>query len=408
MHRRHFLKAGLCSASTFIAISADSWAFRSNAQSSNNQRLIVVFLRGAIDGLSVIVPYRETLYYEARPRIAIPQPGKEGGAIALDDRFGLHPSLATLMPLWNQKTLAFVQSCGSPNNTRSHFDAQDYMESGTPGTKSTPEGWMNRLLSTLSGRNPIQAVNVGTTTPRILAGQMPVATLASGRRATNRLVLDRPQVSQAFDRLYSNTDTLSQSYQEGKAARQALMQDLETEMQMANNGAALPDRLAVDAQRLARVMVRDARVELGFLAVGGWDTHINQGSERGQLANRLQALGRGLATLQQELGSAYNQTTILVMSEFGRTVRENGNGGTDHGHGNVMWVMGGRVRGGQLYGEWRGLEANQLNEGRDLPVVTDFRDVVISVLERQMALKDQQLNRVFPNYRPAQKIAIVS
>jgi uncharacterized protein (DUF1501 family) len=155
-------------------------------------------------------------------------------------------------------------------------------------------------------------------------------------------------------------------------------------------------------------MVRDARVKLGFLAVGGWDTHVNQGSSRGQLATRLQALGRGLATLQREIGTVYGNTTILVMSEFGRTVRENGNGGTDHGHGNALWVMGGKVRGGQVYGNWRGLAAKQLYEGRDLPVTTDFRDVLISVLEQHMTLKDGQLNQVFPGYTPAQKIAIVS
>jgi uncharacterized protein (DUF1501 family) len=409
MYRRQFLQhAGLFSASTVIAIGAQSWALRTTAASPDSPRLIVVFLRGAVDGLSVVVPYRETFYYEARPRIALPPPGKAGGVLNLDDRFGLHPSLEMLMPLWQQKTLAFVHACGSPDTTRSHFDAQDYMETGTPGIKFTADGWMNRLLATLSDRNPIQAVNVGATTPRILSGQMPIATLASGRRAANRLPLDRPQVSRAFDRLYHNDDALSQTYREGKAARQALLDHLETEMQMANNGAALPNAFAGDAQRLAQVMVRDARVKLGFLAVGGWDTHVNQGSSRGQLATRLQALGRGLATLQRKIGTVYGNTTILVMSEFGRTVRENGNGGTDHGHGNALWVMGGKVRGGQVYGNWRGLAAKQLYEGRDLPVTTDFRDVLISVLEQHMTLKDGQLNQVFPGYTPAQKIAIVS
>jgi uncharacterized protein (DUF1501 family) len=408
MYRRHFLQhAGLFSASTVIAIGTQAVALRSTAQSANPQRLIVVFLRGAVDGLSVVVPYREPIYYEARPRIALPQPGKAGGVLNLDDRFGLHPSLEMLMPLWKQQTLAFVHAAGSPDGTRSHFDAQDYMETGTPGIKSTADGWMNRLLATMSGRNPIQAVNVGTTTPRILAGQAPVATLASGRRPANRLPIDRPQVSQAFDRIYDNNDPLSQAYREGKEARQALMQDLDTEMKMANNGAALPNVFARDAQRLAQVMQRDPRVKLGFLAVGGWDTHVNQGSSRGQLANRLQALGRGLATLRQGLGTVYGNTTILVISEFGRTVRENGNGGTDHGHGNVLWVMGGKVRGGKIYGNWRGLATNQLYEGRDLPVTTDFRDVLISLLERHMNLNDGQLSQVFPGYTPTQKIAIV-
>ncbi len=408
MYRRQFLQySGLFSASTLIAIGGQGWVFRSTAQPSNSQRLIVVFLRGAIDGLSVVVPYRERDYYEARPRIALPQPGQEGGVLKLDDQFGLNPSLQPLMPLWQQGTLAFVHACGSPDATRSHFDAQAYMESGTPGVKSTSDGWMNRLLATLSEHNPIEAVNVGATTPRILSGKMPVATLASGRGATNRLPIDRPQISQAFDRLYSSNDALSQSYREGKEARKALMQDLDTEMQMANNGAALPNAFSGDAQRLARVMNRDPRVRLGFLAVGGWDTHVNQGSNRGQLATRLQGLGRGLATLQRELGEAFSNTVILVMSEFGRTVHENGNGGTDHGHGNVLWVMGGKVRGGEVYGHWHGLAANQLHEGRDLPVNTDFRDVLVSVLERHLHLSDGQLSQVFPGYAPTQKIAIL-
>lgn len=177
---------------------------------------------------------------------------------------------------------------------------------------------------------------------------------------------------------------------------------------MANNGAGLPQVFRGDAQRLARLMRRDERVKLGFLAVGGWDTHVNQGNHRGQLANRLQSLGEGLATLAKELGPAYGHTTILVMSEFGRTVRENGNGGTDHGHGNVLWALGGKVRGGKIYGDWRGLAGNQLYEGRDLPVTTDFRAVVLSVLERQFRLQSGQLRQVFPGYSPKGTLTLLS
>ncbi|NJP09970.1 MAG: DUF1501 domain-containing protein [Leptolyngbyaceae cyanobacterium RU_5_1] len=409
MHRRRFLQqTGLFTASSIAAIAPHGWVAKSGvAQMANPKRLIVVFLRGAVDGLNVVVPYRETAYYEDRPRIAIPQPGQARGALDLDGQFGLHPALESLMPLWKQGKLAFVNSCGSPDATRSHFDAQDYMESGTPGTKSTQDGWMNRLLGVISGRNPIQAVNIGATTPRILVGRMPVATLASGRGATKQLPIDRPPVAAAFDKLYNRQDQLGQAYREGREARQALMGDLNAEMDMANNGAALPTVFVNDARRLARVMVRDRRVELGFLAVGGWDTHVNQGGSRGPLANRLQALGRGLAALQQELGSTFADTTILVMSEFGRTVRENGNGGTDHGHGNVLWVIGGNVKGGKVYGNWRGLATDQLYQGRDLPVTTDFRDVVVSVLERQMKLDAAKLTQVFPGYTPGQKIAVV-
>jgi uncharacterized protein (DUF1501 family) len=408
MLRRQFIQnSAIFTASSLLAIDLHGWYARTNAQTPNPNRLIVIFLRGAVDGLSVVVPYQELAYYEVRPRIAIPKPNQPGGVLDLDGRFGLHPALSDLMPLWKQKQLAFVHACGSPDPTRSHFAAQDYMESGTPGVKSTQDGWMNRLLAALTGHNPIQAVSVGATTPRILSGKVPVATLASGRAASTPLPLDRPQVAKAFDHLYDRSDPLSSAYKEAREARKALMNDLNTEMQMANNGAPLPTGFARDAQQLARIMVRDPRVELAFIGLGGWDTHVNQGSSQGQLARNLQQLGKGLVALQKGLGPVFANTTILVLSEFGRTVKENGNGGTDHGHGNVMWVLGGRTRGGQVYGNWHGLSPDQLHEGRDLYVTTDFRDVVVSVLERRLNLSDAKLHQVFPGYTPSQKVAVV-
>ncbi|PSF38313.1 hypothetical protein C7H19_04780 [Aphanothece hegewaldii CCALA 016] len=408
MDRRRFLiRAGYFSASAIATLSTHYWLTPATASSNNPKRLIVIFLRGAVDGLNVVVPYQEAAYYEARRSIAIPQPDQENGALNLDGQFGLHPALAPLLPLWQQKSLAFVHACGSTNETRSHFDAQDYMESGTPGVKRTSDGWMNRLLENLSGHTPIQGVSVGSTIPRIFSGKMSVATIASGKNATRTLLLDRPQIGAAFDRLYSNNDTLSRVYQEGRAARQALQQDLDNEMKMANNGAPLPNGFVSDAQRVANVMVKDPRVQLVFMALGGWDTHVNQGSTQGQLARNLQALGQGLATLQKSLGAVYQNTTILVMSEFGRTVQENGNGGTDHGHGNVMWVLGGTTKGGKVYGQWTGLDNSQLYQGRDLPVTTDFRDVVTTVLERHLGLEDSKLAQVFPNYSPKQRINLI-
>lgn len=408
MNRRQFLQfTGIAATSSLVSIAPQAWVARTNAASPNPKRLIVVFLRGAVDGLNVVVPYREAEYYSSRPRIAIPKPGEQNGAIALDGQFGLHPALSPLLPLWQQKKLAFVHACGSPDPSRSHFDAQYFMEAGTPGKKTTSDGWMNRLMAVLADRNPIQAVSVSATTPQILAGRMPVAMLAPGRATANRLPIDRPQVAAAFDQLYSGSDTLSQTYQEGRESRAALLKNLEAEMQMANNGAPLPNSFASDAQKLARVMARDRRVELGFLAIGGWDTHVNQGSSQGQLARNLTQLGHGLATLQTDLGAIYADTTILVMSEFGRTLRENGNAGTDHGHGNVMWVMGGNVHGGKVYGDWRGLAANQLYEGRDLPVTTDFRDVVMTVLKNHLGLDQTKLNQVFPSYVVQQQISVV-
>ncbi|MDJ0619406.1 MAG: DUF1501 domain-containing protein [Calothrix sp. MO_192.B10] len=408
MNRRQFLiTTGLFSASSLVALGSHGWISRTPAAKVNPKRLIVIFLRGGVDGLNVVVPYREPAYYQARPKISIPQPGEKGGVLDLDGQFGLHPALAPLMPLWQQRSLAFIHNCGSPDPTRSHFEAQHYMEIGIPGATTTQDGWMNRLLAVMSERNPIQAVNIGGTTPQILSGSIPVASLGKGRNPMRRLPTDRPKVGAAFDRLYSGNDPLSQAYREGKIARAELMKNLAAEMEMANNGAPLPKGFSLDTQRLGRLMARDPKIQMAFFALGGWDTHVNQGATKGNLARKLQHLGNGLVALQKGLGSVYKQTTILVISEFGRTVRENGNRGTDHGHGNVMWVLGGAIRGSQVYGKWSGLEKSQLYQGRDLAVTTDFRDAIASVLDKQMGLTQQQIGTVFPKYTPQQKIPLV-
>lgn len=408
MKRRDFLiQCGIFSASAITAVSSNTWIARSLPPNSDQKRLIVIFLRGAVDGLNVVVPYSETAYYQARPQISIPQPGKEGGVIDLDGRFGLHPALASLMPEWQENNLAFVHACGSPDPTRSHFDAQEYMENATPGDKHTQDGWMNRLLGVISQQTPIQAVSVGETTPGIFSGRMPIANIASGRNASRPLPIDRPQLAAGFDQLYSGNDALSQTYRQGRMAHQAIINDLDSEMKMANNGAPLPDGFASDAQRLAQLMLKDPRIELGFMALGGWDTHVNQGGTQGQLARNLKKLGSGLAALVKGLGSVYQNTTIVVMSEFGRTVKQNDNGGTDHGHGNVMWVLGGKIRGGKVYGEWPGLSTAQLYQGRDLAITTDFRDVISAVLENHLHLNEAKSNQVLPNYTSTQKVALI-
>ncbi|AFY55580.1 hypothetical protein Riv7116_3105 [Rivularia sp. PCC 7116] len=399
MKRRKFIQqAGIFSASSLIAVGSNAFVSRSISATPNSKRLIVIFLRGAVDGLSVVVPYTETAYYQARKRIAIPQPDKPGGVLDLDGKFGLHPALAALMPLWKQKNLAFVHACGSPESNRSHFDAQEYMETGTPGVKHTKDGWMNRLLAVMSvDNNPIQGVNVGSTIPRIFTGNAAVATIPAGRRTAKRLPIDNPKLATAFDKLYSGNDALSKTYRDARQAREALMES-DVEMKLANNGAPLPKGFSRDAQRLARLMVRDSRIELAFLGLGGWDTHINQGNTKGQLAGRLKRLGDGLATLQKELGEVYKSTSIIVLSEFGRTVRENGNGGTDHGYGNVMWLLDGNINGGKIYGDFPGLSGDRLHQGRDLAVTTDFRDVIGKVLQERMNLDKTQISKIFPNY----------
>jgi uncharacterized protein (DUF1501 family) len=395
--------------SALLALGSNAWAGQVQAAStSSRKRLIVIFLRGAVDGLNIVVPYGESAYYQSRPRIAIPRPDQANGALDLDGHFGLNPNLAPILPLWKQGSLAFVHAAGSPDVTRSHFDAQDFMESGTPGIKSTSDGWMNRLLGNLGGNNPVQAINVGATMPRILSGPRSVASLATGRGSVSFSALDRPQVASAFDSLYGGNDPLSKTYQEGRSARKTIMEDLsspDAEMKAANNGALSVNGFAGDAQRLARLMVRDANVQLGFLAVGGWDTHVN---EAGQLNNRLRQLAQGIATLAQTLGSIYSDTTIVVLSEFGRTVRENGNGGTDHGHGNAIWLAGGSVKGGKVYGQWPGLSSGQLYEGRDLMVTTDFREVISAVLEQHLQLDNARIRKVLPGFTATQRLPLIN
>ena len=416
MQRRHLFQAAAAAGLAWTAVGRSAFAATQAGQPlPGNKRLIVVFLRGAVDGLSVVVPYSEGAYAQARSSIALARPGQDGGVLDLDGHFGLNPNLAPLMPLWQSGRLAFVQASGSPDPTRSHFDAQDYMESGTPGRKGTPDGWLNRLL----GAEPpvivqpgaragahvsvTRGISVGATLPRIWAGPNPVANIANGARATKPTLLDRPQVSKAFDSLYAGDDAMSRAYRESQQSRAEVNEAMspaamDREQMAANNGAPLPNGFPDDAARLAQLMRRDPNVQIAFLALGGWDTHVNQGGAKGQLANRLQPLGQGLAELATRLGPTFDDTTILVISEFGRTVRQNGTGGTDHGHGNVMWALGGNIAGGKVYGRWPGIDASALNEGRDLAVTTDFRQVLAGVCAHNLGLPDQQLASVFPGF----------
>ena len=411
MERRHFLRmlsmAGAGATAGLVPVGRTAWAATTSdaeaAGTASRKKLVVVFLRGAVDGLSVVAPYAEPDYVRYRPTISLPAPGQTDGLLDLDGHFGLHPALAPLMPMWSGGKLAFVHASGSPDPTRSHFDAQDYMESGTPGLKRTSDGWMNRLLGELPGRpSPTRGLAVGAVLPRIYAGPVPVASMAEGQAATRPTILDQPRIADAFGRLYDGNDATSRTFRESLEARREVLASLdptamEKEQRAANNGAPLPNGFPDDAARLARLMRNDPNVQLAFVALGGWDTHAGQGTARGQLANRLRPLGEGLAVLADRLGPVFDDTVVIVMSEFGRTARENGNRGTDHGHGNAMWVLGGPVAGGKVHGRWPGIDEAGLNENRDLAITTDFRTIVGQVAERHLALPDAHLDQLFPD-----------
>jgi uncharacterized protein (DUF1501 family) len=376
---------------------------RVQAQGASPKKLVVVMLRGAVDGLSVVAPYGEREYAASRPQIALAAPGAEEGLIKLDSLFGLHPALGPLKRHWDGGQLAFVHASGSPDTTRSHFDAQDYLESGTPGRKSTPDGWMNRLLAALPGEPaPTRAIAQGSTPPRIFSGPAGVATLGLGPNAMQRRAIDNPQMQASLARLYAGDAQLSGTLRdttEGRAGMARSMAAAEPRSMdpTADAGAPSARHFAADARRLGTLIRKDPHTQLAFTAVGGWDTHVNQGDARGQLANRLASLGEGLDALSAGLGDAYRDTVIVVLSEFGRTLRQNGNGGTDHGRGNVIWLLGGPVAGGRVLGEWPGLDASALADGRDLAVRTDFRQVLAPLLQRHLGLPETALATVFPD-----------
>jgi uncharacterized protein (DUF1501 family) len=404
MRRRKFLTAaGLASAGMLLPVGCSSWIAQSadTKNTKNSKRLVVVFLRGAVDGLNIVVPHQSEEYYQARPTIAIADPGTKNGAIDLDGFFGLHPKLDDLIPLWKQQNLAFIQSSGSPIVERSHFQAQDYIENGTPGNVKTLDGWMNRLLAQLPQEQPTQALNVALTTPYILKGKMAIANLKPGKNSTAPIATDRIPVSQAFNSLYDGTDELSKAFQAGTKARKIVLDNLSQEMKTASRGAANVNAFVDDAAEVARLMVSNARTQLAFMQIGGWDTHINQNSVLDRL---LPSLGLGLATLAKGLEPIFSDTVIVVISEFGRTVKENGTKGTDHGYGNAMWLLGGAVRGGKIYGDWSGLEESALDENRDLPVTTDYRSVFSTILQDHLSVPRDRLEQVFPGYKSSNPI----
>ena len=408
--RRVFIKNGglallsLGFAPSFVARTAEAAGVRRKV-------LIAIFQRGAVDGLNMVVPFGDRDYYAARPSIAIPRPGRDDSAIDLDGYFGLHPRLASLKPLWDTRQLAIVHATGSPDDTRSHFDAQDYMETATPGVKSTEDGWLNRILHARehAEATPFRAVALGGQLPRSLQGRQPALAISN--------------IAQFGIRAGQATDTLQASFESEYAAAadavlnktggQAfdavkMLKSADPAKYQPDNGAEYPRSGYGDALRqIAQLIKADVGLEVAFAEAGGWDTHANQGGSIGALAGRLDDFGRGIAALARDLGDRMGDVVILTMSEFGRAVEENGNRGTDHGHGNAMMIIGGQgVRGGKVYGRWPGLSREQRFDRRDLAVTTDFRSVFAEVARRHLGVTDT--TRIFPGFGTAQTLGFMA
>ena len=415
MQRRYFVKSGAVALATMGLSPTFLRRMTFGMELPGAQKgkvLICLFQRGAADALNVVVPFGERAYYQMRPTIAIPAPSNTGAtraALDLDGFFGLHPSLAPLKPLWDRGLLAPIHAVGSPSNTRSHFDAQDYMESGTPDVKGTTDGWINRYLAT-SGTceqcqvSPFRAVAMAPQTPRVLQGGSPTVAMDS---------LDQFAVRSGGDaaaRLESLYRTGSPDLIHGAGSEMfdavKMLKSANPQRYQPENGAEYPrSQFGQRLRQIAQLIRSDVGLEVAFADIGGWDTHVNQGGVQGQLANRLDDFAQSIAALTTDLGDMMEHVVVLTMSEFGRMARQNGNGGTDHGHAGAMFVIGGGVQGRKVYGKWPGLAPEQLFEGRDLALTTDFRTVFTELAAGHLGASKP--DALFPGFKPGPKLGIL-
>jgi uncharacterized protein (DUF1501 family) len=400
--RRIFLRSGALAVvgTTALPSFLTRAAFGAADPGIHNKRLVVIFQRGAADGLNIVVPHAEPIYYAMRPTISIPKKS----ALDLDGFFGLHPAMESFEPLWKQKHLAIVHATGSPDPTRSHFDAQDFMESGTPGIKITDDGWLNRALGDLprgtgNDKAAFRAISLGPSLPRILSGKEPAVAVnnlndfsVGGKSASGTANAN------SFEAMYDHSvDTvLHGTGQETFDAVKTLKAADPARYTPAANANYPKGRFGDSLKQLAQLIKADLGVQVAFADIGGWDHHVNEGSTQGQIATVLGDFSQSIAAFWTDLGDLGENTVVVTMSEFGRTARENGNRGTDHGHANVMFVLGGPVKGGKVYGRWPGLDQSQLYEGRDLAVTTDFRLVLSEVVSKYLGNRD--LKTVFPGF----------
>jgi uncharacterized protein (DUF1501 family) len=407
--RRYFLKQGgigLVGLSTMPAFLQRAVA---STPSAGKKQLVVLFQRGAADGLNIVVPFAESNYYRMRPTIAIPAPRRGVGdtVVDLDGFFGLHPGLAVLSPLFQKNQLAIVHAAGSPDPTRSHFDAQDYMESGTPGVKATEDGWLDRAIGTVPEEHasPFRAVAMGPNLPRMLQGSTGAVAIPDLRqfKVQPQSAAMANVAEGGFEAMYSQSVDHA-LHGTGTETFEAIdmLRKIDTTKYPPENGADYPkSAVGQRLQQIGVMLKANIGTEVLFLDCGGWDNHVNEGGVQGQLANLLKDLGQSLAAFHQDMGDRMADIVVVTMSEFGRTAKENGNRGTDHGHANCMFVMGGDVKGGRVYGKWPGLADHQLNEGRDLALTTDFRTVVGEILNKHLGVKD--LGPVFPGFDGSSK-----
>ena len=416
MQRRYFLKSG---AVALVTMGLSPSFLRRTAfgmelpAAQKGKVLICLFQRGAADALNVVVPFGDPSYYALRPNIAIPSPLRGQGtaaALDLDGFFGLHPSLAPLKPLWDKGMLAPIHAVGSPSTTRSHFDAQDYMESGTPDQKGTTDGWLNRYLAA-NGTceeckvTPFRAVAMTQQTPRILEGSAPAVAMNSLSEFAVRTG-SGDQVAR-LEALYK-TGSADVVHGAGSEMFEAvkMLKSANPLQYLPANGANYPkSQFGQRLMQIAQLIKSGVGLEIAFADIGGWDTHVNQGSVNGQLANRLDDFAQSIAALTTDLGDKMENVVILTMSEFGRMAKQNGNGGTDHGHAGAMFVIGGSVKGKKVYGKWPGLAPGQLYEGRDLALTTDFRTVFSEITSKHLGAT--KLDAMFPGFTSGQHLGVL-
>lgn len=406
MRRRHFLRTALnTSAAAVMAMPGVRLQAASTSSNSGSPKFLFVFLRGGMDAASMLVPTSSSFYYEVRPDIAIAKPSSDlVSALPLTADWGLHPAFRdSLYPLYQQGELAFVPFSGTDDLSRSHFETQDSIELGQFNNRSISygSGFLNRLSSQLQSGKVVASMAFTDQLPIALQGNLRIPN--TSLRNLSKPSVD-PRQSSIITAMYKGT-SLEDSVQSGFAVREQVIREMSAEMEAASRGAITAKGFELEARRIARLM-RD-QYSVGFVDIGGWDTHVAQGGATGYLASRLDELGQGLAAYSQEMGADWHNTVVVVMSEFGRTFRQNGNRGTDHGHGSVMWVLGGAVRGRRVVGEQVQMTASTLFQNRDYAVLNEYRSVLGGIFKRLWGLSDNQLNTVFPGYAGAHDWGLV-